>query len=344
MRKEKSCGTITYHLIDDYNIVFLLIKQHNTYHWGFPKGHQETEETDQMTALRETKEETGQDVKLYHHLKSYVTYHPKSTIEKTVIYYLAESLNQDVTIQIDEVIAYQWATYDLVLETLTYENDKLLFMSLYKKAMEKHVFIHPQLKDYMNHAVISKYDQLDQAHQRNHVLKVIEEALDMAKHFDVYFHMIYVIACYHDIGMLHGRDDHHITGSNMLKDDQALLRWFSEEEIYIMAQAVKDHRASKQEPPHTIYGQIIAQADRDLDLDAILKRIVLYAKSNHPNISFARFFPEGYKHLKEKYGKNGYMALLIKTDETIKKVMKLQTLIEDESRIYQQFHTLFQTL
>ncbi|MFU8793098.1 MAG: bis(5'-nucleosyl)-tetraphosphatase [Acholeplasmataceae bacterium] len=344
MRKERSCGTVTYHLIDDFNIVFLLIKQHNTYHWGFPKGHQEIKETDAMTALRETKEETGLDVSIYHHIKSYVTYHPKSNIEKTVIYYLAESQSQEVNIQIDKVIDFKWATYDEVLSILTYENDKILFRALYEKAIEKRVFINPQLKDYMTHDVISAYDQLDQAHQRDHVLKVIDEALTMAKHFDVYYDMIYVIACYHDLGMLHGRDDHHITGGNMLKDDHHLKRWFSDEEIYIMAQAVKDHRASKLEPPQTIYGQIIAQADRDLDLNDILKRIVLYAKSNHPNISFTHFFPEGYKHLKEKYGKNGYMALLIKTDETIKKVAKLQALIEDESRIYQQFYTLFQTL
>ena len=341
MQNENSCGTVVFHQTDNYEYTFLLIKQQNTYHWGFPKGHVEHKESRVQAALRETYEETGLEVNLYHFIKDQVIYHPLSTIKKRVTYYLARSMHQDVIMQIDEIVDYKWATYDEVLQTLTFENDQHLFISLIHQAQEKQVFISPSLINHMEKNIIPLYEKLDQAHQIDHVEKVIKQALDFARHFDVYHHMIYVIACYHDVGMIHGRADHHITGHNMLKADKKLAQWFTDEQIYIMSQAVKDHRASKAHPPKTIYGQIIAQADRDLDLDCILKRIILFAKSSYPHIAFDDFFIEGYKHLKEKYGKNGYMALLIKTEELQKKVDFLQKQIEDIVFIRNKFHTLF---
>ena len=53
MKNEKSCGCI---IIDNGKV--LLVKQ-TAGHWGFPKGHVETNETEIETAIRETKEETN---------------------------------------------------------------------------------------------------------------------------------------------------------------------------------------------------------------------------------------------------------------------------------------------
>jgi len=341
MHKVKSCGTITYHIDHQQTHRFLVIKHQKTYHWGFPKGHQENEERDDQTALRETKEEVGMDVKIYYHLKDYVTYHPNSNVEKTVVYYLAKTLNHQCKIQKDEVLEARWLTYDETLKTLTYESDKHAFISIVHKAQKKHVFMNPNLIDFIKQHVLPIYKNLDPAHQIDHVEKVIEDALDMARYHDVYHHMIYVIASYHDVGMIHGREMHHVHGANMLANEATLKKWFTDEQIYIMKQAVIDHRASQKEPPQTIYGQIIAQADRDFDLDVIIKRIVDYGKDKHPNLPFEDFFEEGYQHLEEKYGKYGYMAIWIKTDETLKKVKELQDKIRNKHAIFERFYELF---
>jgi ADP-ribose pyrophosphatase YjhB (NUDIX family) len=41
-----------------------LVKQHPGGHWAFPKGHVETNETEQETARREIKKKPGLDVEI----------------------------------------------------------------------------------------------------------------------------------------------------------------------------------------------------------------------------------------------------------------------------------------
>ena len=62
---EKSWGAIVYE-IRDHHKYFLLVKNKNGKHWGFPKGHIEVGETEEQTAKREIKEETNLDVKILH--------------------------------------------------------------------------------------------------------------------------------------------------------------------------------------------------------------------------------------------------------------------------------------
>lgn len=341
MRHIKSCGTMTYMVDRQQTYLFLLIKHQKTHHWGFPKGHQEANELDHETALRETQEEVGLDVLLYHHIKDHVIYHPNPSVEKTVTYYLAEAKDHRCHIQKEEVIEARWLAYDAVLRTLTYDTDKHAFISVIHQAQDKHIFRNPHLIAHIENNVLPIYHGLDGAHQIDHARKVIDESLALARHHDVDHQMVYTIAAYHDVGMIHGRSHHHIKGGEMLEADHVLKKWFSHEEIYIMKQAVIDHRASQSDPPHTIYGQIIAQADRDMDLDVIIERIVAYGKDHHPNLSFDQFFEEGYQHLVEKYGKDGYMNVWIKTDETLAKIRKLQDEIMNRNVIFERFHALF---
>ena len=63
MKKEKSCGAIVYRQRDSW-VEVLLICHKNGGHWAFPKGHVEKQETEEETALREIREETGLTVKL----------------------------------------------------------------------------------------------------------------------------------------------------------------------------------------------------------------------------------------------------------------------------------------
>ena len=61
MTYEKSCGGIVYRKFHG-NTEILLIKHIKSGYWSFPKGHVENSETEEETAKREIKEETGIDV------------------------------------------------------------------------------------------------------------------------------------------------------------------------------------------------------------------------------------------------------------------------------------------
>lgn len=81
-----SCGAIVYRCVPEMQI--LLIKQNkNDNAWGIPKGHMEKGETQEETAVREVKEETGIKIKLQKKLSSVTL--KKKNFSKLVVAYLA---------------------------------------------------------------------------------------------------------------------------------------------------------------------------------------------------------------------------------------------------------------
>ena len=110
LQETKSSGAIVYK-VEGNEIKYLLIMLIRG-NWGFPKGHFEGEETEKETAVREIFEETGLNVKFHDDFRETIQYFPAPFIFKTVIYFLAEAVTDNVKIQTDEVAEYRWATYD----------------------------------------------------------------------------------------------------------------------------------------------------------------------------------------------------------------------------------------
>ena len=108
------------------------------------------------------------------------------------------------------------------------------------------------LQSYVCQNIISQYANFDKAHQIDHVEKVIEESLKLAMHYEVDYSMVYIIAAYHDLGLYEGREFHHIASGKVLLADETLRRWFTEEQLLQMKEAIEDHRASNKQVPRTI--------------------------------------------------------------------------------------------
>jgi ADP-ribose pyrophosphatase YjhB (NUDIX family) len=82
-----SCGSVVYRRVDPA-IQILLIKQSaNDESWGIPKGHMEHGETYVETAVRETREEAGIDIKIITQLPHVVITRKK--YRKIVVPFLA---------------------------------------------------------------------------------------------------------------------------------------------------------------------------------------------------------------------------------------------------------------
>ena len=122
--------------------------------------------------------------------------------------------------------------------------------------------ITPALIHYIEQDILPRYDHFDAAHQRNHAEEVIERSLALAEHYEVNTDMVYAIAAYHDTGLCEGRDTHHLVSGRIIREDMKLRDWFDEDQIETMAQAAEDHRASSGHEPRSIYGKIVAEADR----------------------------------------------------------------------------------
>ena len=129
MRYEKSCGAIVYR---DYNetIEFLSVKSKSHGHWGFPKGHIEEGESEQEAAKREVMEETELIITLCSDYKASVKYYSAEYTCKEVVYFIGKSLSEYINIQKEEIEDFKWLSYNKMLEQITFDNDKNIFIEV----------------------------------------------------------------------------------------------------------------------------------------------------------------------------------------------------------------------
>ena len=100
-----------------------LVKNKNGRHWGFPKGHMEKDETEQQTAIREVREETGLEIEICDGFRETSLYRPFGRIKKQVVFFVAKSKTHHVTLQKTEIDTFQWATLYEAMKLFRYEND-----------------------------------------------------------------------------------------------------------------------------------------------------------------------------------------------------------------------------
>lgn len=198
-----------------------------------------------------------------------------------------------------------------------------------------------ELRQYVEQEIIPRYDSFDLAHRRDHVLMVIRQSLDLAERLDVDAEMAYAIAAYHDTGLCEGREVHHLASGRIIREDQNLRRWFTEEQIEVMAQAAEDHRASSGHPPRSIYGRIVAEADRVIDPETIVRRTVQYGLEHNPEYSREDHYARMLEHLHEKYGRCGYLKLWFEDSPNVARLERLRLMMDDEELMRQLFDNFY---
>lgn len=197
------------------------------------------------------------------------------------------------------------------------------------------------LEEYIQSEIIPLYDHFDMAHQRDHVHKVIEGSLNLAQYYPVDKSMVYTIAAFHDTGLVKGRDTHHLISGCIIREDRCLPQWFSRDQIETMAQAAEDHRASSDHEPRSIYGKIVAEADRDIIPHKIIRRTIQYGLSHYPQLDKEDHWKRTLDHLHEKYSEGGYLKLWIPESNNAIHLDQLRSIISDEVQLRQLFDTFF---
>jgi uncharacterized protein len=197
------------------------------------------------------------------------------------------------------------------------------------------------LVEFIETQILPQYAQFDKAHSTEHVVRVIRRSLELVKTTGADINMVYAIAAYHDIGMSGPRAIHHITGGKILAADARLKQWFSPEQIKIMKEAIEDHRASASHAPRSMYGKIVAEADRDLSPDIVFRRTVQFGLANYPELSKEQQWQRFKEHMDNKYSVNGYVRLWIPNSPNERHMNLLRNIIADESKLKEAFETYF---
>lgn len=197
------------------------------------------------------------------------------------------------------------------------------------------------LVEFIETQILPRYAAFDRAHNMEHVTRVIRSSLELVKTTGADVNMAYTIAAYHDLGMIGHRADHHIRGGKILATDARLKKWFSPEQIKIMKEAVEDHRASASRAPRSIYGKIVAEADRDIDTETVVRRTVQFGLSNYPETDKEGHWKRFKEHMDNKYSKDGYIRLWIPNSPNARKLNELRDLIAQPDRLRETFERVF---
>lgn len=223
------------------------------------------------------------------------------------------------------------------------------------------------LKEYIFQEIVPLYKVFDSAHREDHAMTVIGQAMKLldgmepwlcgqAEDVAAYWKslipgngsidrevLITAAAC-HDLGLKNGRDRHHLDSGVIIRSDSRLPDWFTPEQIEIIAQAAEDHRASGKSAPRDIYGIIVAEADRVIDGETIIRRTIQFGLNNYPELDREGHLSRAISHLHEKYGRGGYLKLWIPWSDNAARLSRLQETIADDSAILSETARIYDSL
>ena len=201
--------------------------------------------------------------------------------------------------------------------------------------------INDDLRAYVEAEVIPRYAGFDRAHREDHVRSVIAQALQFAAIYGADENMVYAAAAWHDTGLAVDRATHHLESGKIIRADRRLPEWFTAEQIETVAQAAEDHRASSKSEPRSIYGRIIAEADRFIEPMTIIRRTIQFGLTHYPERDRQGHWERTLGHLREKYGDGGYLKLWIPESPNAARLEELRKLIRKPDDMRPIFERLF---
>ena len=161
---------------------------------------------------------------------------------------------------------------------------------------------------------------------------VIGRSFDLIRDLDVDPNMVYVIAAYHDIGHHIDAKNHEIESAAIMAHDDHLKKFFSNEQLNTIKQAIEDHRSSSRDNPRSIYGEIVVSADKNTSIEQAIERAYSYSISHNSGFSDDEHYAETLHHIINKFGKSGYGKSYINDEIYLKFLADVQDIIEDESK------------
>jgi len=194
--------------------------------------------------------------------------------------------------------------------------------------------INKELQDYIENYIFPEYEKNEKGHGIDHIRYVIERSFQLVKenNLDVNPDMVYTIASYHDIGHHIDPKKHEIISSEIMSKDKNLSRFFTEEELITIKEAIEDHRASAKNDPRSIYGRIVSSADRNNKVEDCLSRTYTYGKKLNPDATDEELFLRSYDALVNKFGEKGYAKFYFKDLEYEKFLKEIRELLKDKEK------------
>ena len=200
------------------------------------------------------------------------------------------------------------------------------------------------LDRYLN-SLVKRYNKFDGAHDEQHALMVMKNSIYIAnrlmkeENMDLDINMVKTIAAMHDLGLAYDRETHHTRSGEIVRKDKNLRKFFTEEQIEMIAKAVEEHRASYKGDYTSMYSKIVSDADRMNDINTMISRSYKYNKKHNPNFSEEELYHAVTDHLRDKYGAEGYARFNTKyAEDVLNQSRKIIMNNEEFDKIYKDMY------
>ena len=197
------------------------------------------------------------------------------------------------------------------------------------------------LMEFVEKNILPRYAAFDKAHNLTHINRVISRSLELASKIGADADIAYAIAAYHDLGLEGPRAVHHLTSGKILAADQRLQKWFTNEQLKIMKEAVEDHRASTSHTPRSLYGKIVAEADRDLEPSIVFRRTIEYGIDHYPEKNKEEQWQRFLSHMENKYSSHGYIRLWLPNSPNEQNLKRIRELISAPQLLREEFDRIY---
>ena len=91
-----------------------------------------------------------------------------------------------------------------------------------------------------------------------------------------------------------------------------------------------------------IYGKIVAEADRDIDTEVVIRRTIQFGFANYPDLDKEGHWKRFKEHMNSKYSKDGYIKLWIPNSPNAQKLNELRNLIAQPIQLREVFSKIYE--
>lgn len=198
--------------------------------------------------------------------------------------------------------------------------------------------INPELKEYVEKEIFPEYEKNKDGHDINHIVQVLKRSFNLSKQLEnINLDMVYTIAAFHDIGYHINKEEHETVSANMFYENEKMKDFFTEEERVIIKEAIEDHRFSSDTEPRSIYGKLIASADKTPDLKAMVTRTRAYSLKHFPEMTEEEMFERERNELRNRFSKENDKCYI--KDEEYEKFLDDMADITSDIGKYKEYYS-----
>lgn len=150
----------------------------------------------------------------------------------------------------------------------------------------------------------------DRAHHEGHFEAVFATGVYINNQLELGFDekLILLAAYLHDLFAWSRENHHQLSQQFVLTSKSSVFEGLTGTDRYLVAGACLQHRASFHGQFSTNFAELFNAADREMPgtVQDLLDRAILYRTDRNPEMSEDEVLVNSVRHIKEKYGRNGY--------------------------------------